>query len=190
MRYKQNLAEYIAIADAARVIQERTGISEDEAKEDIVSALQDYAVQFRLWNVRNDGRHLRSDDYGHVIRQLSPEQIDWNRSLARGGSFDIPYTIEIEVFRDDFENLWPDSLVSEKPDTANNRVVTVRSENLCREWLEGLMADDSAPDRPKRDYHSEAKEKFGVGAKAFQRAWNNAVAATENTNWSRPGPRS
>ena len=109
MRYKQDLAEFLPIADAARLIQERAGISEDEAREDIVHVLQDYAVRFLLYDVRKDGRHLRKDVHGDVIRQLRPERIDWSRSLVRGGSVYVPYTVEIEVSRSDLCRRWPDS---------------------------------------------------------------------------------
>lgn len=72
--------------------------------------------------------------------------------------------------------------------------VTVRStaaaETRCRRWLFDLMSGGSQPDRPKSSYRIEAKTNFtGLGDRAFQRAWDSAIADTGNGNWKRPGPR-
>ncbi len=74
---------------------------------------------------------------------------------------------------------------TDKTDSA----ATIRDETSCQKWLEGLMANKSSSDRPKRDYQSDAKQKFNVGPKPFNRAWANALVKTGNTNWSRPGPK-
>jgi len=66
---------------------------------------------------------------------------------------------------------------------------TVAAEVRCRKWLAGLM-QKGPPEGPKRRYQAQAKEKFGVGPKAFNRAWANAVAETGNAEWSKPGRKS
>ena len=71
----------------------------------------------------------------------------------------------------------------------NQAATTIRDETSCQKWLEDLMADESVPSRLKQEYRAEAQEKYSTGTKAFNRAWANALAATDNTKWNRPGPK-
>lgn len=66
---------------------------------------------------------------------------------------------------------------------------TVPDETACQSWLEGLMANNSTQDEAKKFYQDEAKQKYNVGTKAFNRAWANAITAIGNTNWGKPGRR-
>ena len=103
MRYKQDLAEFIPIADGARLIQERSGLSEDEAREDIVAAVRDRVLESRWWPIVRGERIWR--DVGLLphgfVDSLTPDLIDWENSIARGGSKLVPFTVEIEVSRTD-----------------------------------------------------------------------------------------
>ena len=69
----------------------------------------------------------------------------------------------------------------------NKQQSTSNDENKCKQWLEGLMCDNSSQDKRKKLYQDEAKQNYNVGTKAFNRAWANAITATGNTNWGRPG---
>ena len=64
-------------------------------------------MRFLVWDVRKDGRHLREHNYDHIVRQLRPDRIDWDRSLVQGGSVNVPYTVEIEVSRNSLDSVWP-----------------------------------------------------------------------------------
>ena len=70
------------------------------------------------------------------------------------------------------------------------QISTIAAENRCKDWLVGLMSNDGAPDRLKSAYRFEAKSEFGVGTRAFDRAWQNAIAETGNSAWSNPGRKS
>jgi len=60
----------------------------------------------------------------------------------------------------------------------------------CRKWLEKLMEGDSQQTARKADYQADARQKFGIGATVFNRAWTNALALSGNTNWGRRGRKS
>jgi len=66
---------------------------------------------------------------------------------------------------------------------------TVQAETKCRKWLVEFMKNGD-PEKSKSGYRAKAVAKFGVGKRAFGRAWANAVAETGNTNWSKPGSKS
>ncbi len=55
-------------------------------------------------------------------------------------------------------------------------------EKRCEEWLKSLAQKPKT--KSKEEYRLEAKQKFSVGANAFNRAWSKA---TENTDWIKPG---
>jgi hypothetical protein len=69
------------------------------------------------------------------------------------------------------------------------RQATAASETKCRKWLLTLM-NKASPTKPKAEYLADAKEKFGVGTRAFLRAWDQAVIETGKTEWSKPGRKS
>ncbi len=64
---------------------------------------------------------------------------------------------------------------------------TKGAETKCKRWLIALMSDDGKPEKTKTAYQSAARAEFGVGTKAFGRAWANAIEETGNTDWSKPG---
>ena len=66
---------------------------------------------------------------------------------------------------------------------------TIAAEKRCRSWLAGLMRGGE-PTKPKSEYLLEAQALHGVGTKAFQRAWRDAVTDTGNATWSKPGRKS
>jgi len=112
VRYKQDLAKYLPVADAARLIVDRAIIPEGDARVDLVCALQDYAVRCLLYDVRKDGLHSRDDHFGDVHRQLDPERIDWDLSQMRGGSVYVSFNVKIEVSREDLCRLWPNKSIT------------------------------------------------------------------------------
>ena len=196
MRYKQDLAKFLLIADAARLIQERAGISEDEAREDIVRAVQDYSVRVLLSDVRKDGRHLRKGSDDHIVRELSPERIDWETSIAERRSLYASFTVEIEVSRSSLDWLWPApdgdeerGATQSEPKSKQGEQTTIAAERRCREWLLPLMKAGS-PTKPKADYLADATKKYGVGTKAFIRAWGYATSESGNQEWIKPGRKS
>lgn len=103
MRYKQDLAEFIPIADGARLIQERSGLSEDEAREDIVAALsvRDRDLEARWWHrYRGERSECYARDLPHgFLDNLTPDLFDWERSIARRRGLGAQFTVEIEVSR-------------------------------------------------------------------------------------------
>ena len=185
MRYKKDLAEFISIADGARLIQERAGLPEDEAREDIVFAVRDRALESLWWRIVRGERSWC--DVGLLphgfLDSLTPDLIDWEHSIARRGSTLVPFTAEIEVSRAGVCRLWPEQ--------GNSRqIITAAAEMRCRDWLIEFMSKGSTPDRPKSKYRLEAKEEFGVGTKAFDRAWHDAIIKTGNVEWSKAGRKS
>lgn len=68
-------------------------------------------------------------------------------------------------------------------------ISTVNAERRCHLWLTELMSCGKPKTKKKSEYQKEAFNQFGVGTKPFTRAWANAVSDTENSNWSKPGPR-
>jgi hypothetical protein len=62
------------------------------------------------------------------------------------------------------------------------------SEARCREWLAGLMRAQPDAPRPKVELGEEARQTFGLGQRAFARAWRGALAEA-GPAWSRAGPR-
>ena len=103
MRYKQDLAEFIPIADGARLIQGRAGLSEDESREDIVLAVRERALDSRWYcTSRGERRERFTGDLPHgFVDSLTPDLIDWERSIARRRGLGAQFTVEIEVSRTD-----------------------------------------------------------------------------------------
>jgi hypothetical protein len=76
------------------------------------------------------------------------------------------------------------------PSSESAPASTIKAEGQCRAWLVGLMKATPTSEKPKLAYASEAKALFGVGSKAFSRAWANAVQEASAPGWSRPGRKS
>jgi hypothetical protein len=75
-----------------------------------------------------------------------------------------------------------------QPPAELSQVGKSASEARCREWLTGLMTACPDAPRPKADLEREAKQRFGLGQRAFERAWRGASDKTGRV-WSRAGPR-
>ena len=111
MRYKRDLAKSLIISDAARLIQERAGITEDEARVDAVHAIQSHDLRVFLWDVskgtrrRLDFEHIKSD----LLRGLASDHIDWGQSVVQHRHSFYHYLIEIEVLRSDLDRLWAEA---------------------------------------------------------------------------------
>ena len=109
MRYKQDLAEFITIADGTRLIQERAGLSEDESREDIVLAVRERALERRWYcTSRGERRERFTGDLPHgFVDSLTPDLIDWENSIARRRGVGHQFEAEIEVSRAGVYRLWP-----------------------------------------------------------------------------------
>ena len=76
------------------------------------------------------------------------------------------------------------------PSTHDKEIVsTIAAETRCKKWLMALM-ELGPRDKVKADYRKEAKSQFGIGIRAFDRAWANAIKETGNKDWSKPGRKS
>lgn len=119
LRYKENLADYITIEQAALLVQERAGISGEEAKEDIILALQDYKLRGRIRNANAERpKHLYSDDmtYSRVVGGLAVGRVRWEHSVViYQHERDIPSFYEFDVSRREFDALWPALDIDAKP---------------------------------------------------------------------------
>ncbi len=192
MPYKKDLAEFISIADGARLIKERAGLPEDESREDIVLAVRERTLAEQWWCTSRGerSRRFRGDLPHGFLDNLTPDLIDWERSIARRRGVGAQFKVEIEVSRAGICHLWPD-LLETPPGQGNSRqIATIAAETRCKNWLIELMSKDGPPDRPKPQYRSEAKSEYSVGTRAFDRAWQNAIAKTGNSAWSNPGRKS
>ena len=74
--------------------------------------------------------------------------------------------------------------------TAARADCTVAAETRCKNWLIEMMSKGVPPDHTKSEYRADAKKRFSVGARAFDRAWQNACTETGNIAWSKPGRKS
>ena len=66
---------------------------------------------------------------------------------------------------------------------------TVAAETACEKWLaEEMRASPRMRPKPKDNFFQEAQKSFkGLSRRAFERAWANAIRATD-AKWSHPGP--
>lgn len=115
---------------------------------------------------------------------------------------DLGYVIirtdELEDFFRDNEPLASDAVVGQQspgsipsPDAgkSTSRKATIADEIRCGKWLIDLMRN-GPPKKLKPEYREEARQRFGVGLRPFDRAWAKAILETENTDWNKPGPKS
>jgi hypothetical protein len=81
------------------------------------------------------------------------------------------------------------NMVSTKSDDADepHPPSTAAAERECQKWLSGLMRERPNP-MTRAQYKAEAREKFGVGTRASDRAWHAAIEET-GSDWNKPGPR-
>lgn len=101
-----------------------------------------------------------------ILNDLKPHIVE-NRLVGRDISF-----ASIRLF--------------ETPENAAQH--TINAEKKCQSWLTDLM--ESGPKEDSKDHYREmAKSKFKTGTKAFDRAWREAIKATDAKGWNRPGPR-
>ena len=109
MRFKETLSDYVLLNPAARMLQERANMSEEEAREDVVFAIQEFKLHGRARNVQaSEPRYKYSGDwvYDAVVRGMGAGLIDWDRSLVKCRHGDsIPSYYEFEVKRRELEAL-------------------------------------------------------------------------------------
>jgi len=135
-------------------------------------------------------RELEVSQLDGTINQLKTpvEWLDWGRangldkpSLKSNSELDLPDICLWEPFASAVE-----FLTNSQSDKYR---ATIKVERDCQAWLEGLMGDNSTPTKTKKEYQNEAWGKFKVGTNAFNRAWANAKASSDNLNWGKAGRR-
>ena len=75
---------------------------------------------------------------------------------------------------------WPEAI------TPGQQQSSAGAGTRCRKWLVGLMRDGPKT-KSKSRYRDEAKNTYGVGTRAFNKAWEEAISETGKTDWSNPG---
>jgi hypothetical protein len=78
------------------------------------------------------------------------------------------------------EKLWP---------IGGETRFTAGAEAETTSWLISLMKAGN-PSQAKGQYETEARGKFQIGKRAFNRAWADAIKESGNVRWSRPGRKS
>jgi hypothetical protein len=141
--------------------------------------------------LHDDVRWLWDAGVADFLRQLEEGQ------LESEGSPRIPYSDKIKIPADTWLAVrrtplididWGRSIVFPKlsdgalygvrvaPATTKGEPAspsTTAAEPKCREWLVSLMTK-GGPAKPKADFAQEARQLFGVGTRAFTRAWHAA----------------
>ena len=192
MRYQQDLAEFIPIADGARLIQERAGLSEDEAREDIVFAVRDRALESQWWCTSRGerSRRFRGDLPHGFLDNLAPDLIDWKRSIARRRGVGAQFKVEIEVSRVGVCHLWPDlsetpasQETSEALATSNaphprSQSETAKLRKRVTKWIEEFAVTDEAKPLVKADFFQLAQNRvkscIPISHHMFREAWSAA----------------
>jgi hypothetical protein len=64
---------------------------------------------------------------------------------------------------------------------------TVAAETACRYWLISIMEAHKFRPKQKGDFYREANQNFQVGQRAFNRAWDDAIASTGRDGWRNAG---
>jgi hypothetical protein len=76
------------------------------------------------------------------------------------------------------------------PPTAEARLpTTVKTEGNCRQWLETALLSEETAKWPKAKFKKEAEEKFGVGTRPFDRAWEQAIENTKSYDRRKAGAK-
>jgi hypothetical protein len=90
---------------------------------------------------------------------------------------------DVAIKREEVMKLWPaKESPSGRRNAKSNAVVG------CREWLEELRRA-GPQQKTRKEYATEAFERFGIGPDQFRTAWKTAAANVPNDRWSRPGRR-
>lgn len=201
MRFRENLADFILIDHAARLVRESDGCSEEEAREDVVLAIQAFKVLSRGRDVRAPGRkYLYSDGglYDSLVQSLSPHSIDWDCSVVsfRYGGGTAMY--ELEVARRELETLWPSPdtdagpiIEHSDPEQAAETVPKDWYEQVCA-WLPGPYYEEHKNDRPhpNRDIALAAAHKTFKDWPITTEVWRNQIWKDHaHASWRITGPR-
>jgi hypothetical protein len=90
-----------------------------------------------------------------------------------------PQYRDMRLNRDDVYRLWSPATVSKR---------TSAGQSQCQRWLEAEMRlSPNRRPKPKGEYQIECMSLFSVGARSFERAWGNAIAAMDATAWRKAG---
>jgi hypothetical protein len=66
-------------------------------------------------------------------------------------------------------------------------LTTAAKKTSCRQWLTLIMEEHESRPKTKDEFFQEAKQKYQVGQRAFNRAWDEAIRVTGKANWRAPG---
>lgn len=72
--------------------------------------------------------------------------------------------------------------------SADKGRVTIAAKGRCRDWLVSQM-EGGPKAKTKTAYAAEAKSKFNISTRLFNKAWDEAIEITGKTEWSNPGRR-
>lgn len=100
--------------------------------------------------------------------------------------------LDVVVSADDTLTLWKQVSDKESADdgtAASGPAPTIAAETRCQKWLVEMMLKEGEiqPKRRKEDCRKEAISQFGIGGRAFNRAWEKTIEETGATTWSAPG---
>jgi hypothetical protein len=123
---------------------------------------------FRLTGIDWHGAALwREMILGSIVRAAPTEEIarhEGRRILLRATALDA----------------WRKKLAQSRPQAQP-------AEAACAAWLEAAMrASPERRPKAKREFRDEAKSKFGISARAFDRLWSNKLEIT-GARWSEAG---
>lgn len=94
------------------------------------------------------------------------------------GNDSLPKWTRIKFTPDQIQKHWPQS---------PRLFAKITARRKCENWLTELMSNNSDKEKPKAFYRKKARDEFGVGPRAFNECWRNAVTKTGNIKWSKAG---
>jgi hypothetical protein len=82
-----------------------------------------------------------------------------------------------------------DELVQQQESKGRGGKQTIRAEGHCKTWLAQMMRNNSQGRlKPKAALFHEAKQKWSISRRSFDRAWGVALVETGAVAWTKSGP--
>lgn len=131
---------------------------------------------------RELGRASKVFVYGHTMvpgtRGAIPS-IDWlDIQIMMFNPFFVSKSwAQIFLSVSEIKNLWPESKNS------SGSAANIRE---CQKWIEELRRAGPQP-APKETLRNQAKNRFNVGPRQFDNAWEQAAISVKNQEWGRAG---
>jgi hypothetical protein len=180
---RNKLQQRAALTDSSRSLLERF-VAQEGRKGEIIHSLRQALFQEKLAaSILTVKGHLIPVP-SHVWASVdAPRIFDTGQAEFTLQCGFEPYCFKGRVLLGEYElNQWMHARVSKDSST-------IGAEQRCRRWLVELMKRGPQI-KPKRQYEEEAKTQFGVGRRAFARAWENAKQDSSTNSWGKPGPKS